>query len=228
MIFRKLRNDFFAGLLVVVPITITLWIFWTLFNIFDDWYRRLDRAYGIREILSGYGLDINLPEYGVGFILTIALITLVGFFTQMYVGKKLLEFVDFIFYNIPGVSSIYTGLKQVSHSLIGKRNSLFEAVVLIEYPRQGIYSLGFVMAKDKQLFSQIVGRPLIYVFIATTPNPTSGIFLIVPEEDAIPVNISVEDAMKMIISGGMVNPSSSAFFPAASLAQPETRIKETV
>ncbi|MGI6457671.1 MAG: DUF502 domain-containing protein [bacterium] len=205
--FRKLRNDFFAGLLVVVPITISIWIFWSIFNLFDDWYRRLAKYYGIHDTLSNYGYF--MPEYGVGFVLTIALITFIGFITQLYLGKKLLEFVDFIFYNIPGISTIYTGLKQVSDTLMGKKHKIFDAVTLVEYPRKGMYSLGFVIGRDKNLVEGLVGKRSIYVFVATTPNPTSGFFLIVPEEDTIPLDISVEDAMKMIISSGMVSPTGT-------------------
>lgn len=189
---------------MVVPITITVWIFWWLFNFFDHWFRELTRQYGFYESMQSKGYHI--PEYGVGFALTIALITLVGFVAQLYIGRKLIDVVDYIFLNIPGVSTIYNGVKQVSHSIIGKRERLFEAVGLIEFPRKGIYTIAFIIGKDPNLFGPYVGEELYFVLIASTPNPTSGFFYVVPKKEIIFLDISVEDGMKMIISSGMVAP----------------------
>ncbi len=204
---RRLRNYFFSGLLVVVPIGVTIWIIWGIFNLFDSWYSLLAEKYEFHAFLKQHlSIDFNAPEFGVGFLLTVTLIIFVGFLTQLYLGRKILGLVDNVFLQIPGVSNLYHGLKQVTETLMGRRKGIFERVVLIEYPRMGLYSLAFITARDEGLIEPLVEKGMVYLFIATTPNPTSGIFLIVPEREVIPVDISVENAMKMIISSGMVAP----------------------
>jgi uncharacterized membrane protein len=204
---RRLRNYFFSGLLVVVPIGVTIWIVWGIFSLFDSWYSHLAIKYGFHDFLKQHlSNDFNAPEFGIGFLLTVTSIIFIGFLTQLYLGKKVLGLVDNVFLQIPGVSNLYHGLKQVTETLMGRRKGIFERVVLIEYPRVGLYSLAFITGRDEGLLEPLIEKGLVYLFIATTPNPTSGIFLIVPETEVTPVDISVEDAMKMIISSGMVSP----------------------
>ncbi|MDX9752559.1 MAG: DUF502 domain-containing protein [bacterium] len=198
---RRFRLYFLSGLLVVVPIGVTIWIVLGIFNFFDSWYRGFAIKYGIAFLSPNMQIHT-----GVGFFLTIFLISLIGFTTQLYFGKMIFGLIDRIFLQIPFISSIYNGLKQVGETLMGRQSRLFERVILIQYPRKGLYSLGFAVSRDKELISSVVGQNMVYVFIATTPNPTSGIFLIVPEDEIIELNVSVEDAMKMIISSGMVAP----------------------
>jgi len=204
---RRLRNYFFSGLLVVVPIGVTIWIVWGIFNLFDSWYSLLAEKYEFHVFLQKHvSTDFNAPEFGVGFLLTVTLIIFVGFLTQLYLGRKVLGLVDNVFLKIPGISNLYNGLKQVTETLMGRRKGIFERVVLFEYPRKGLYSLAFVTGRDEGLIEPLTEKGMVYLFIATTPNPTSGIFLIVPEREVTPVDISVEDAMKMVISSGMVSP----------------------
>ncbi len=204
---RRLRNYFLSGLLVVVPIGVTIWIVWGIFNLFDSWYSLLAEKYEFHLFLKQHvSNDFNAPEFGVGFLLTVTLIIFVGFLTQLYLGRKLFGLVDNVFLQIPGISNLYNGLKQVTETLMGRRKGIFERVVLFEYPRKGLYSLAFITGRDEGLIEPLAEKGLVYLFIATTPNPTSGIFLIVPEKDVTPVDISVEDAMKMVISSGMVAP----------------------
>ncbi|RJP23408.1 MAG: DUF502 domain-containing protein [Candidatus Omnitrophota bacterium] len=214
---QKLRNYFFAGLLVVTPIGLTFWMAvgilnffgnkfrWSFQAFFNVFYRQEEHAH-LYAYAHKYDAYFPLFTYGFGFLLTILLISFVGMATQMYLGRKTLNLVEFILIKIPVISSVYNGLKQVSESIMGRRSKIFERVVIIEYPRKGLYSLAFITAKDKNLVEPILNKPVVYVFIATTPNPTSGIFLIVPEEELIPIDLSVEDGMKMIISSGMVVP----------------------
>lgn len=204
---RKFRLYFLSGLLVVVPIGVTIWIVLGIFDFFDSWYRDLAIKYQISFIRPEMQIHT-----GVGFFLTIFLIALIGFTTQLYFGKKLLDLIDRIFLRIPFISSLYNGMKQVGETLMGRQNKLFERVLLIEYPRRGLYSLAFAVSRDKGLVSPIIGKNMVYVFVATTPNPTSGFFLIIPEEEVVELDVSVEDAMKMIISSGMVSPKSKAEF----------------
>ncbi|HQH71333.1 MAG TPA: DUF502 domain-containing protein [bacterium] len=205
MILRKIRNYFFAGLLVTVPMGITVWIVWSIFNLLDGWYRHLVKAYGIRDYLTAR--NYIMPEYGLGFFLTLALITLIGFATQLYIGRKLFNLVEQIFLRLPVISNLYNGIKQVTATLMGRNRNIFERVVLVEYPRKGLYSLGFITGRDRILLQPSRGREFCYVYIAKTPNAATGVFLVVPEEETIPLNLSVEDAIKMIVSGGMLTPA---------------------
>jgi uncharacterized membrane protein len=204
---RRIRKYFFSGILVVVPIYVTIWIIWTLFNLLDGWYRKFAMRSGWRDYLA---TEYSFPEYGIGFVLTITVIILIGFFSRLYIGKTMLYWVEIIFNRLPIISNIYNAIKQVTATLMGRKTRIFEKVVLVEYPRKGMHSLAFVTSKDADLIQPIIGKELLYVFIPTTPNPTSGYFLIIPEEDAIPLDISVEDGMKMLISCGMVSPAPNS------------------
>lgn len=216
---RSARTLFLSGLLVVVPLGITILIFYSLFDFFDSWFHYLKRMWlnnppdwivdylppGTKE-----GIDLfigSLPPFGVGFLLTIVLIFLIGFTTRLYLGKKIVVLVEWIFNQIPGVSIVYNGLKQVVEQLIGRGNTLFDKVVLIEYPRKGIYSIAFVTG-DAVYFEKYTQKELCYVFIATSPNPTSGVFIMIPKDDMIDLELTVEEAMKMVISSGMVAPQA--------------------
>jgi len=182
----------------------TIWIIWGIFVFLDTWFQDLLVYYELNEPLKTGGWFI--PQHGVGFILTILIIGLLGFTTQLYIGRKFFDLVDLLFLRIPFISSLYKGLKQISEAIMGKRRQFFEQVVLIEYPRKGLFSLGFITAQDGGRIKPVLEKRLVYVFLPTTPNPTSGYFLIVPEEECIPISLSVEDGMKMVISGGMVAP----------------------
>ncbi|MBZ0256376.1 DUF502 domain-containing protein [bacterium] len=201
--FRRLRNYFFTGLFVIVPIGVTIWIVFGVFQFMDNWFRDLVMSQDWWEEYVGAAFPY---EHGVGFVLTITIICMVGFFASLYIGRKVLDLVDYIFSQIPGVSTIYNGLKQISVSISGRRSKIFEKVVLIEYPRRGIYSLAFITAEDEGVFSELLNEELVYVFMPTTPNPTSGFFLLIPKCDAVELKLTVEEAMKMIISSGMVAP----------------------
>lgn len=196
---RVFRNLFLAGILVVVPLGITAWI---VFKIIEYFGRLPVWLYGSFHI----EFPPWLPNYVIGIVLTAAVIAFIGFGTQLYIGRKLLELFEFVVHRIPVVSSMYRGIKQVSEALVGRGNKIFTRVVMIEYPRRGLYSMAFVTA-DAEYFSPLAGRKLLYLFIATTPNPTSGVFVMVPEEEAVETDLTVEDAMKLVISSGMVAPA---------------------
>ncbi|MFH1740510.1 MAG: DUF502 domain-containing protein [bacterium] len=203
---KTLRNYFVAGLFIVVPIGATVYVVWGIFNLLDQWLRESDF---IKGLLKLYGLSSEFTFYGVGFLTTIFLIIFVGFLGRLYIGKKMLSLVEFILSRIPVVSWLYRLIKQISYAFLGRRRNMFERPVLIEYPRKGIYSLAFVVCRGSDAANRAVGRNLTCVFLATTPNPTSGFFLLVPNEELIPLDVSVEQAVKMVISSGLVTPDSN-------------------
>jgi len=198
---RDLRNYFISGLFIVVPIGVTTYIVWGIFNYLDEWLRE---SRLLDNTLSSFGIPDRFPRYGVGFLTTIVLIIAVGFLGRLYVGKKMLLLVEYILSRIPVVNWVYNLIKQVSYAFFGKDRRVFQQAVLVEYPRKGIYAIAFLVAPEDGPISRSVGQDLSYVFLATTPNPTSGFLLLVPNDQIIPMNITVEQAVKIVISSGMV------------------------
>ncbi len=209
---RAFRNHFLSGLFILVPIGATVYVVWGIFNLLDGWLR--DSQF-VRSRLVALGLPQESTLYGVGFVTTILIILIVGFLGRLYVGRKMLSLVEMILSRIPVVSWIYNLVKQVSHAFLGRRKSIFERPVLIEYPRKGIYSLAFAVCDENGGMSRAVGKNLVCVFLATTPNPTSGFFLLVPDDEVIPITLTVEEAVRMVISSGMVNPSMPIDYSAS-------------
>jgi uncharacterized membrane protein len=142
----------------------------------------------------------------MGIILLISLILLIGIFARNFIGKKLGGLGEKILNKIPLVRNIYTSIKQIVTTIFMQGKSNFRGVVLVEYPRRGAYSVGFVTGDTKGQIQRITEDNLVNVFVPTTPNPTSGFFILFPENDITLLNMTVEEGMKMIISAGMVTP----------------------
>lgn len=189
----------------MVPIGATVYVVWGIFNLLDQKWLR-DSAF-ITNLFAQLGISEQYPRYGVGFLTIVVFIIIVGFLGRLYVGRKMLSLLELILSRIPVVSWIYNLIKQISYAFLGRRRNIFQRPVLIEYPRKGMYSLAFAVCPEKGAASREVGQNLTCVFLATTPNPTSGIFLLVPDQDLIPIDLTVEEAIKMVISSGMVNPA---------------------
>ncbi|MDX1778684.1 MAG: DUF502 domain-containing protein [Thermodesulfobacteriota bacterium] len=194
---KQLRKSFFTGLLVVIPIGATIYILIFLIEILNDL------------------LPFSFLPYGTGIVFTIILITLVGFMTTNFIGKRLIEGGEQVISRIPLVKNVYAAVKQISDAMLSSPGKKYRRVVLIEYPRKGIYTLAFVTGIAKGEIQNKTTSNVINLFVPTTPNPTSGFYLMVPENDVIDLDISVEDAFKLLISGGMVsaeNNRSEDFF----------------
>ena len=187
---RKLRTQFLAGVLVTIPlgatILILVWLFTTIDNILQP---------TIRGIL-GY----RVP--GVGFVITIVLIYLVGVIASNVFGKRLIQYGESLVSRIPLVRPLYRGIKQLMDSFSTPGKSRFMQAVLVEFPRKGIWTMGFITNES----SAQSGEKRLNVFIPTSPNPTSGFLQIVGEDEIIRTDISVENALKMIVSAGRVSP----------------------
>jgi uncharacterized membrane protein len=191
----SLRRIFMTGFFVTIPIALTIWILVRLFLFIDGFLGRVI-----------YGL-INQKVPGLGFLATVALILLMGVITTNVFGKRLISVWERVITNIPVVKNIYGIIKGVVTGTRFYERQGFLKTVLIEYPRKGIYTVGFVTHGPHQEIHPKPGeRKLVNIFIPTTPNPTSGFFLIFPEEDVIPLPIKVEEAIKLVISGGVIIP----------------------
>ena len=155
-------------------------------------------------------LPFHFLPYGTGVILTIILITLIGFMTTNLIGKRLIDPGEKFISSIPLVKNVYAAVKQISDAMLSSKGKNFRRVVLIEYPRKGIYTLAFVTGVSRGEVQDKTKDNVINLFVPTTPNPTSGFYLMVPEADVINLDMSVEDAFKLLISGGMVSADTNS------------------
>lgn len=195
---KNLRNFFFTGLLVLLPIVISLkLVFWG--------FEKADRILGnlLHQILLRY-FNYPGPIPGLGLIVLVILITLTGIFAKHYLGKKLIAIGERILSKIPILNSVYNTSKQIMDSFSNKEKSAFQKVVLIEYPRPGIYSPGFITGDAPVEMTDKTGRRLVNVFVPTAPNPATGYLVFVPPEDVITLDMSVEDGFKLVISAGII------------------------
>ncbi|MEI8173313.1 MAG: DUF502 domain-containing protein [Deltaproteobacteria bacterium] len=196
----KLKKIFITGLAVIIPIGLTLYILVFLIDTMDNLLKIVPIRYQ-PEVLLGF----RIP--GLGVIVTVILIFICGLITKSYFGYKIVSSGEDLVDKIPFVRSIYQSIKQVSDSMFTDRLSGFKKVVLVEFPRKGIYTLGFVTGVPGPEIRSKVGQNGISVFLPTTPNPTSGYLVILPEDDLIQVDMSVEEALTYIISVGIVTAS---------------------
>ncbi len=200
---RKLRNYFVTGLLVLVPISLTIFIINYLFLKIDSILR--DVIY--KFFRSQLGLPLgNEPIPGLGFITLVLLIIVVGMLARNYFGKKLIAIGESILARIPIISRIYSTIQQISEAFLSEKREVFKKAVLFEYPRKGVYSIGFFTQDTRGPVQDALQEDMVSVFVPTTPNPTSGYLLFVPKQQIIEVDLSVEEALKLVISGGAIIP----------------------
>ena len=199
-VFGRIRAYFFAGILVTAPIGISLWITWGIIKFFD--------AQVVRLIPPQYNpetyLPITLP--GLGLVLTIIVLTLVGWLAAGLMGRWLVRLSGQVMASMPVVRNIYSAVKQIMETVLAQKSNAFRHVVLFEYPRKGIWSMGFVTGATSGEVQNLIDSEMINVFVPTTPNPTSGFLLFVPKKDVHYLNMSSEEGFKMLVSTGIVTP----------------------
>lgn len=194
-----LRRYFVAGLLVWIPLGITLWVLTLLVGVMDQSLLLLPERYR-SEALFGF----HVP--GLGIILTVAIVLTTGALAANFFGRKLLRLGDRMLSHIPIVRSIYGGVKQISDTLFSPEGKAFRRAVLVRYPHAGTWTVALVTGTPEHEVAELLGRDQISVFVPTTPNITAGFFLVVPRVDTIPLEMSVDDALKYIISMGVAEP----------------------
>ena len=193
-IFSKLRNNFIAGIVVLIPIGITLYL--TLFFV------RVSGNIIPKEINPNNYLPFNIP--GVEIFIALIFITLIGWISLSFLGKKFFELFNNILKRIPILRTIYSAIGQMTESFT-KTDNKQKSVVLLEYPRKGIWAVGFATKENQGIIKDKVKEEIINVFVPTTPNPTSGFLLMVPKKDLIYLDVSFEQASKFIVSAGTTN-----------------------
>ena len=204
---RKFRNAFLTGLLIFLPLGTTVFVLNFLLGMFQGPATRLAYQLGIKEE-SFFGLETLLAI--VGLLFGVLALTILGFLSNYFLGKFFINLAEKLLARVPFLSNVYRSAKQIVETFGKENRAVFQEVVLIEYPRKGCYVLGFVTTEASGETVQAIGKQMTNVFVPTTPNPTSGFLLLLPRKDIFPLDMSVGDGMKMLISGGAVVPSAKA------------------
>ncbi len=210
-VLARLRGNFLTGLVVVLPIGLTIYLIWTVIGWIDGWILPLIPAAYQPEALVRrlFGPDTMIPVRGVGVIVFLVFTVIVGWAAKGFIGRKMLGWGERLVDRMPVVRSIYNGIKQIAETFFAQADSKFDKACLVEFPRPGIWAIGFVAIKAR---GEIAARMPVEgdiwtVFVATTPNPTSGFLVYVAATDIIMLDMSLEDAAKLIISAGLVYPN---------------------
>lgn len=208
----RLRAYFLAGVLVTAPAVLTLYLAYLLISAVDDWVADLLPARFNPETY----LPFSIP--GIGLLIVIATLTVIGMVTANFAGRLLVRWSESILERIPAVRTIYGAVKQILETVLANQSSAFREVVLLEYPRRGIWAMGFITGTTQGEVQNLTEDTLINVFVPTTPNPTSGFLLFLPKKDLHILSMTVEEGIKMVVSGGIVTPPDKR--PAHERAEP--------
>jgi len=203
-LFQRLRNDFLTGLVVVLPMFMTAYIVWWFVGFVDDKVVPLvPRRWDPENV---FGRNI----FGFGLLLFMSFTTLVGALAKNLLGRQILAFGETLLNRTPIIRPIYNGLKQIAETLFTSTGNSFQQTCLVEFPRRGIWRIGFVSNEQLGEIPGRAGEPdMLSVFLPHTPNPTTGFLIFVPRRDVTLLDISVEEAAKVVISGGLVSPPGS-------------------
>ena len=198
--FARFRRYFLAGILVTSPILITAYVTWMIITFIDT------QVAGLLPDSLDFTKQLPHQIPGLGLIISIFTITIIGALTPGFIGRTLLKAGERVLDKMPVVRTIYGAIKQIMETVMSTNSESFREVVLVEYPRKSIWVIGFVTGETKGEVQSLNKSQLINIFIPTTPNPTSGFLLFIPKEDLVYMDMKVEDAVKMVISGGIVTP----------------------
>jgi len=211
----RLRRYFIAGLLVWLPVGATILVFSLLLRLANGLLLLMPPALRPETLLG-----IEIP--GLGAILALIVLVITGMLAANLLGRRLVKTYESVLERIPFVRTVYGVVKHFAEVVFSDSTTSFKKVLLIEYPRKNLYSLAFQTSEDPAEVHAVTGEPIVAVFLPTTPNPTSGFMLFVPTRSVIELDMSVEEALKMIISLGVVVPNWHPAHPHAEVAPPET------
>ncbi len=216
----RLRAYFLTGILVSAPISITVLLAWLFIDFVDEKVTPL--------IPQSYNPETYLPFSlpGLGLLIVVIVLTIVGMLTAGFIGKLLVKFSEGILARMPVISGVYSATKQIFETVLAQKSQAFREAVMIEYPRRGIWAVGFITGTTEGEVQNLTEEDCVNIFLPTTPNPTSGFLLFVPKKDLIPLNMSVEQAVKMVISGGIVTPPDTRSVEERQTPQTSAKVYE--
>ena len=225
----RLRTSFLTGIVVIAPVALTLWLIWSVIGWFDGFVLPfVPDAYRPEQILNTiFGYDLKLNIRGVGVVVFLIFATLVGWLAKGLIGRSFIKYAENLVNRMPVVRSFYSGIKQIAETVFAQQERSFEKACMIEYPRKGIWAIGFISTTAK---GEIAERnssegPMVSVFVPTTPNPTSGFLLFFPKADIVELDMSIEDAAKLVISAGLVYPPTKKTSSKSTIEKGRTRKK---
>ena len=213
----KIRGYFLAGVLVTAPLSITVYLAWLVVGFIDQTITPLVPEKYNPETYLPFGLP------GLGVLILIIALTLIGALTAGLLGRWLLHTGERILNRMPVIRSLYSATKQIFQTVLAQKSNAFREAVLVEYPRRGIWAIAFITGQTEGEVQNLTEQETVNIFLPTTPNPTSGFLLFVPKEDVVPLNMSVEEAIKMVISGGIVTPKDNR--PMSEQNKPQVSAK---
>ena len=204
------RNSFLTGVVVIAPVGLTVWLVWTVIGWVDGFVLPfVPSQYQPEELLKAIlGEDVRVNIRGLGVVFFLVFTTFIGWIAKGLLGRTFIRSAENLVNRMPVVRSVYSGVKQIAETVFAQADRSFEKACLIEYPRRGIWAIGFISTAAKGEVSKRAGsgQKMQSIFVPTTPNPTSGFLLFFPAEDVIELDMSVEDAAKLVISAGLVYP----------------------
>lgn len=198
-LFAHLQLAFITGVLILGPLLLTIWFLFTLFGFVDGVMVLLPNAWQPHAWL---GYDIP----GLGVLFSLFFVYTCGLLMQYYIGKRIVSFYEYLLSKVPIISGLYNSLKQLITTLFSSQGKHFQDVVLVQYPRVGMYSFAFV-TNNNNYMKITEESDLVSIFLPSTPNPTTGFYLLIPKSDVLLVNLTVEEAFKVIMSAGIVTPT---------------------
>lgn len=208
----SLRASFLTGLVVIAPVGLTIWLIWSVVGWIDGFVLPLvpNNYHPDRMIQDFFGLDpaLQINVRGLGVVIFLIFTVIVGWMAKGFIGRSFIRWAEGLVERTPVVRTIYSGIKQISETIFAQSERSFETACLIEYPRKGIWALGFISttAKGEVARKTDPSDEMVSIFVPTTPNPTSGFLLFFPRRDVTELDMSVEDAAKLVISAGLVYP----------------------
>lgn len=213
-IFARVRGNFLAGLIIVAPIGLTFYFIWTIVGWVDGWvWPFVPSAYHPEALINRFFGNpenpISINVRGIGMFIFLVFTVLVGWIGKGLMGRSLIRLGERLVERMPVVRPIYNGVKQIAETVFSQRDTSFDKACLVEYPRKGIWAIAFISINAKgEVFTKLSdGEEFATVFLPTTPNPTSGFLLFLPRADVKELDMSVEDAAKLVISAGLVYPN---------------------
>lgn len=208
-VWARLRGYLLAGIVVIAPISITVYLTYIFFTFVDGQVAKIlpDEWY------SGVYTGPAIP--GLGVLIALVFFMLVGWFATNFLGRVFIRIAEYFVDRMPIIRTVYGALKQITETIMASQSQAFREAVMLEYPRRGVWSIGFVTGSSKGEVQSVTAEETINVFVPTTPNPTSGYLLFVPKKELVYLEMSVEEAIKLVVSAGIISPPDAGKTPAA-------------
>ncbi len=196
----RVRNYFLTGILVTAPVSLTFYLAWLFIDFVDN---RVASLIPVKYHPETY-LPFAVP--GLGVLIVVLALTIIGALTAGFLGRLVVRVYESLLNRMPVIRGVYSALKQILETVLAQQSQAFRDAVLVEYPRRGIWAIAFIMGRTEGEVQNLTEEECVNIFLPTTPNPTSGFLLFVPRKELVSLTMSVEEALKMVISGGIVTP----------------------